>query len=172
MDPIAEGRFKDFVAANSARMIRIAFLIAGNQSAAEDLLQDTLVRLYKVWPSLRGDEPPLNYVRRIIYTTHVSAWRRISREVLSAAPPDRADPDDRYALLATRDELWREVQQLPSMQRAVVLLRYYEDLDTATIARTLDISTGSVKTHASRALQKLREKSDSAVRREAKELQG
>lgn len=112
----------------------------------------------------------MNYVRRILYTTHISTWRRRTREVLSATPPERVDPHDPYAALDSRDEVWRSVERLPTMQRAVVLLRYYEDLDEASIARALGISPGAVKTHASRAMRKLRATADSPGRRGTKEL--
>ena len=152
-----EAAYSAFVSTHWRSLLRAAFLIAGNQSAAEDVLQSALLRLYEAWPRLDVTEPPLGYVRRILYTTHVSAWRRTWREVPHDVVPDDRVSADPYQQVHDRDVLWRLVERLPYMQRAVVLLRYYEDLDEATIASTLGISTGSVKTHLSRAMRKLRD---------------
>lgn len=151
-----EGAFAAFVAECSPKMLRVAFLLTGQQSAAEDLLQASLEQLYVVWDRLDTDTPPTQYLRRILYTTHISSWRRRLREVLTASPPERLEQRDAYAEHDDRDRLWRLVQRLAPMQRSVIVLRFYEDLSEAEIAQVLGISPGSVKVHSSRGVRRLR----------------
>lgn len=149
--------FATFVSEHSVDMLRVAFLLTGQQAAAEDLLQTSLERLYVVWDRLDTDTQPTKYLRRILYTTHVSSWRRRLREVLTGMPPERPTQSDEYADHDERDRLGRLVQRLAPMQRAVIVLRFYEDLPEAEIAQVLGISVGSVKVHASRGMRRLRE---------------
>jgi RNA polymerase sigma-70 factor (sigma-E family) len=151
-----EGEFAAFVAQSSPTMLRVAFLLTGQQSAAEDLLQASLERLYVVWDRLDTDTPPTQYLRRILYTTYISSWRRRLREVLTASPPEHMEQRDAYAEHDDRDRLWRLVQRLAPMQRSVIVLRFYEDLSEAETAQILRISPGSVKVHASRGVRRLR----------------
>ena len=151
-----EGEFAAFVVECSPKMLRVAFLLTGQQSAAEDLLQASLEKLYVVWDRLETDTPPTQYLRRIVYTTHISSWRRRLREVLTESPPEHAEQRDAYAEHDDRDRLWRLVQRLAPMQRSVIVLRFYEDLSGAEIAQVLRISPGSVKVHTSRGVRRLR----------------
>ncbi|WP_151523942.1 SigE family RNA polymerase sigma factor [Serinicoccus kebangsaanensis] len=149
-----------FVTARQGPLLRAAYLICGDEHLAHDLLQDALIKLASRWERLR-DEAPEAYVRRILYRDAISRWRRTRRERLV----DQHDPGGELARLRTREpvEGWVEgahVRQalllLPPRQRAVVVLRYYEDLSEADIATTLGISRGTVKSQASDAMTTLR----------------
>src|SRR6266550_3651043 len=102
------------------------------------------------------DTPPTQYLRRIVYTTHISSWRRRLRDVLTESPPEHVEQRDAYAEHDDCDRLWRLVQRLAPMQRSVIVLRFYEDLSEAEIAQVLRISPGSVKVHTSRGVRRLR----------------
>lgn len=150
-------RFAAFVRERGARHLRAAVLLTGDWHAAEDLVQASLVKLYRAWPRLDTGVDPDAYLRRVIVNTHRSWWRaRWRRETPAAALPDSADGDD----LADRRALGVLVRQalarLPRQQRAVLVLRYCEDLPEAEVAKLLGCSAGSVKTHAHRGLRALR----------------
>lgn len=146
--------FDAFVAARSPALLRTAYLLTGDRHAAEDLLQTALAKSWFAWRRIDGAPEP--YVRRVIATTYATWWRRRWRAELPASElPDAGEPD-RTGLVDTRDALWRAIGTLPRRQRAVLVLRYYEDLSEAEIAATLGISTGTVKSSASRALAALR----------------
>ena len=150
-------RFAAFVRAHGERHLRMAVLLTGDWHAAEDLVQASLVKLYRAWPRLDTGTDPDAYLRRIIVNTHRSWWRaRWRRETPAAALPDRAYGDD----LADRHALGALVRQalagLPRQQRAVLVLRYCEDLPEAAVAQLLGCSAGSVKTHGHRGLRALR----------------
>jgi RNA polymerase sigma-70 factor (sigma-E family) len=144
-----------FVEANWDRYLRLARLLTGDRHRAEELLQESLVRLYVRWrhKTLVGDRHA--YLRRILINGNVSWWRRARREQPVETPPDRADPT---ALHHDHDEeLHRALLRLPHRQRAVVVLRYYEDLTERETAATLGCTVGTVKSQNARALARLRE---------------
>ena len=142
-----------FVEGHQHRLLRAAYLICGDRHQAEDLLQDALLKLALRWPSVRDGDPGA-YVRTILYRDAVSWWRRYRRERLSARPPDREVFDRDGALrLALHDAL----AQLPPRQRAVLVLRYFEDLTEAAAAQVLGVSVGTVKSQCHDALRRLRE---------------
>ncbi|MET7460815.1 SigE family RNA polymerase sigma factor [Nonomuraea sp. NPDC005501] len=150
----AEHSFGEFVAARATSLLRVAYLACGNETEAEDLLQTALERTYKNWDRVRADSPE-PYVRRVIVNTAISRARRrkilsiIPTRVLPETPARSADVDLRHVLMdALRD--------LPPRQRAVVVLRYWEDLSEAQAAEVLGCSVGTVKSQASKALAKLR----------------
>jgi RNA polymerase sigma-70 factor (sigma-E family) len=146
--------FDAFVAARSPNLLRTAYLLTGDRHAAEDLLQTALAKSWFAWR--RIDSAPEAYVRRVIATTYATWWRRRWRvERPTGEVPDTGEPDQ-TASIDTRDALWRALAALPRRQRTVVVLRYFEDLSEAEIAATLGISTGTVKSSASRALATLR----------------
>jgi RNA polymerase sigma-70 factor (sigma-E family) len=150
--------YETYVGARAPTMLRLAYLIEGERAAAEDLLQTAFVKLYQAWPRIDRDLGPDAYLRRIIMTTHASRWRRKAvHEVPLADPPEparqQAAPD---SAVADRHLLWAALGRLPRMQRAVVILRWYEDLTEADVARVLDVSVGTVKQHNHRALRALR----------------
>jgi RNA polymerase sigma-70 factor (sigma-E family) len=104
---------------------------------------------------MRGNPEP--YVRKVMYHTYVSWWRRrsFSEHPLSVLP-DQPRPDNIQAEVDARDEVWRALGRLPRRQRAVLVLRYFEDLSEADIAQVLDISIGTVKSQAAKGLARLR----------------
>ena len=155
----ADGGFEAYVAARGSALVRFAVVLTGDDHRAEDLVQDVLAKAYLKWDRvLRADTPDI-YVRRMIINAAHSWWRRpMNRELpiqLTADRPGRGDLDTR---VAERDSMWREISALPSRQRAVLALRYYEDLDDETIARILNCAAATVRTHAMRALHTLRER--------------
>lgn len=149
--------FEAFVAARGAALVRFAVLLTGDNHRAEDLVQEALAKAYLRWGRIRRVDDPEVYVRRLVLNGSRSWWRRkANREVPVDRAPDAAAPGDLSGESAARDELWRLVAGLPLKQRAVVVLRYYEDLDDATIAQVLECSQTTVRTHAMRALTNLR----------------
>ena len=151
-----DAQFRDFVAARSAALLRVAYLVCGDLNLAEDLLQTTLTRTYLAWRRLDGIDSLEAYSRRVLLNTATSWWRRRWRgERPTGDLPERpvSDQSDR---VVERDAVWRLLCELPGRQRAVIVLRYYEDLSEAEIARELGLSVGTVKSHASRGLATLR----------------
>jgi RNA polymerase sigma-70 factor (sigma-E family) len=150
--------FDEFVATRSAALLRTAYLLTGDHGLAEDLLQTALAKCWFAWGRIDG--PPEPYVRRTLVTTYATWWRRKWRgERPSGSLPDRPDPSG-TATVEDRDALWRALGTLPRRQRAVVVLRYYEDLSEADTAVALGISTGTVKSQAAKALAALRRDGD------------
>jgi RNA polymerase sigma-70 factor (sigma-E family) len=145
--------FEAFVAARYGALLRTAYLLTGNHHDAEDLVQQSLVKAVGAWGRMKGDPEP--YVRTILVRQNVSQWRRRRwREVSTDRPPDitllEEPADDRLVLL-------RALDLLAPRQRAVVVLRYYEDLSEAQIADVLGIAPGTVKSQARDALRRLRD---------------
>jgi RNA polymerase sigma-70 factor (sigma-E family) len=151
--------FEEFVRARSSSLLRTAVLLVGQHTAeAEDLLQYTLERAYRHWPSVCRSGEPERYVRRILANASADRWRRIARRAelpMPAVIPDAATPD-RTAELAERDYLLQALAALPPRQRAVLVLRYYLDLSEGETAEMLGCSVGTVKSQAARALDRLR----------------
>lgn len=152
--------FAAYMAARQPSLLRTAYLISGDRHTAEDLVQTTLAKLYLSWDKVRDREVLDGYARRILVNEHHSLWRRAwkRREHTSDTLPDRGYddvPDE-----GLQAALWDFVQTLPRKQRAVVVLRYYEDMSEAEIAQVLGISPGTVKSQASRALAALRGRVD------------
>ncbi len=155
-----EAEFTAFVAARGAALLRTAYLLTGDHQAGEDLVQTALAKTYVAWPRIRAGEAVESYVRRTMVTTQTSWWRRRWRgetptEVLPEAPD--AGASDAARDHAERDRLWRHLALLSERQRAVVVLRYYEDLGEAETAALLGCSRGAVKSHLARALSRLRD---------------
>ncbi|SBT51114.1 SigE family RNA polymerase sigma factor [Micromonospora narathiwatensis] len=147
--------FDDFVVTRSPRLLRTAFLLTRDWVSAEDLLQTALARAWEAWRRIDGDPEP--YVRRIIVNAYASSWRRRWRgELPTADLPETVVEADPHAGLDDRDRLWRALGRLPRRQRAVLVLRYFEDLSEVEIAGVLGCSVGTVKSQASRAVAKLR----------------
>ena len=150
-----DGSYESFVAARSGALFRTAYLLTGQHSDAEDLLQVTLVKLYVAWRRARAAASTEAYARTVLANAFLSSRRpvRFSRERLVASPPERPAPE---VGPEERLSLWEQVGSLPPRQRAVVVLRYYEDLSEAEIAEALGCSRGTVKSTASAALRALR----------------
>jgi RNA polymerase sigma-70 factor (sigma-E family) len=153
-DDGVEESFTAFVRASGERHLRVAVLLTGDWHAAEDLVQASLVKLYRAWPGVdQADGDPDAYLRRIMINTQRSWWRaRWRREAPVAVLPDSSgggdDADQRALAVSIRQALRR----LSPRQRAVLVLRYYEDLPEAEIASLLGCSAGTVKAHAHRGL--------------------
>ncbi|MEU9505198.1 SigE family RNA polymerase sigma factor [Micromonospora sp. NPDC048170] len=154
-DPLEE-EFRDFVAARSSALLRTAYLLSGDWATAEDLLQTALTKTYLAWKRLGGIEAIEPYARRVMINTSTSWWRRRWHgERPTEVLPERAGVDEIEQQL-DRDLLWRHLSALPSRQRAVLVLRFYEDMSEAQTAALLNISPGTVKSQTSRALGTLR----------------
>jgi RNA polymerase sigma-70 factor (sigma-E family) len=152
--------FDEFVATRSTALLRTAYLLTGDHGLAEDLLQTALAKCWFAWSRIDG--PPEPYVRRALATTYATWWRRRWRgERPTGELPDRGHPPA-TAPVEDRDALWRALGALPRRQRAVVVLRYYEDLSEAETAAALGISTGTVKSQSAKALAALRRDADLA----------
>jgi RNA polymerase sigma-70 factor, ECF subfamily len=154
--PAMEDEFREFVTARSGALLRTAYLLAGDWSTAEDLLQTALTKTYLAWKRLGQIEAVEPYARRVLVNTATSWWRRRwhgerpTEFLPETAAPDRLDEQ------LDRDVLWKHVKALPARQRAVLVLRFYEDMSEAQTAAMLDISAGTVKSQTSRALGTLR----------------
>src|SRR5688572_96867 len=153
-----EDDFRDFVTARSAALLRTAYLLAGDWATAEDLLQTALTKTYLAWKRLGQIEAIEPYARRVLVNTATSWWRRRwhgerpTEFLPETAAPDRLDEQ------LDRDVLWKHVKALPARQRAVLVLRFYEDMSEAQTAAMLNISAGTVKSQTSRALGTLRQR--------------
>jgi RNA polymerase sigma-70 factor (sigma-E family) len=151
--------FEDFVRGRSSSLLRTAMLLVGqNRAEAEDLLQVALERAYRHWPRVIKSDEPERYVRRILANASADRWRRISRraEYAMPAPNEAAAMPDRTSEIAERDYLLRALAALPHGQRAVLVLRYFDDLSEAQTADMLGCSVGTVKSQTARALGRLR----------------
>ncbi|MEV4537698.1 SigE family RNA polymerase sigma factor [Asanoa sp. NPDC049518] len=149
--------FTEFVAARSDALLRSAWLLTGDAGRAEDLLQTVLATAWGRWPRIVAGGHPEAYVRRVLFTTYVSWWRRRWRgEVPSADVPEPASRVDLAGEHADRDVVRRALAGLSRQQRAVVVLRYVEDLSVERTAEVLGCSSATVRVQASRALRALR----------------
>jgi RNA polymerase sigma-70 factor (sigma-E family) len=158
MDEQGREAFRGYVAARSPALLRTAYLLTGNRADAEDLLQTSLAKTYLAWDRIREREAVDGYVRRVMVNTQTSWWRRRRvDEYPTSDLPERASGRDTTDDLALHDALWTALAELPKRQRAMVVLRYYEDLSEAETAQVLGVSVGTVKSTTSRALAKLRD---------------
>ena len=145
--------FEAFVASRYVALLRTAYLLTGDHHDAEDLLQQALVKAVGAWGRITGDPEP--YVRTILVRQNISRWRRRRwRELSTDTPGDVAVTD---VGAEDRLELHRALGVLPPRQRAVIVLRYYEDLTEVQTAEALGISVGTVKSQARDALRRLRD---------------
>ena len=149
--------FVEYVKRRQRSLLGTAFLLTGDAQLAEDLVQTALTDLYRSWDKVVEPDARDSYVHRILVNANISAWRRPWRRrefPASDLAPDRSDeiaddPDNRFAL-------WELVKTLPPNQRAVIVLRFFEDLSIPTIADLMNIPPGTVKSRANRALATLR----------------
>jgi RNA polymerase sigma-70 factor (sigma-E family) len=159
-----EASFEDFVRARADSLLRTALLLTGQRRAeAEDLLQLALERAYRHWPRICRSEGPERYVRRILASASADRWRRLARRPEQAMPAAGEGPavPDSANQIADRDYLLRALAALPPRQRAVLVLRYIEELSEAETAQMLGCSLGTVKSQAARGLARLRAAADS-----------
>ncbi|MXM65729.1 SigE family RNA polymerase sigma factor [Streptomyces sp. HUCO-GS316] len=158
--PAAYPSFSSYVRARRPVLLRTARSLTANQSDAEDLLQAALTKTYVAWERIEDHRALDGYVRRALLNTRTSQWRKrkvdefACDEIPEPEPRPGGDPAEQQAL---HDAMWRAIMKLPDRQRAMVVLRYYEDLSEVQTAAVLGVSVGTVKSAVSRALGKLRE---------------
>ncbi|MFF4773211.1 SigE family RNA polymerase sigma factor [Microtetraspora fusca] len=150
-----EAAFDEFLAARSTALLRTAVLVCGaSLHDAEDLVQSALEKVYRHWPRIRRDNPEA-YARRVVVNAAISRARRrrVIQEITFASPPDTPveSPD-----LGLRELLLAELGRLPARMRAVLVLRYWEDMSEAETAASLGCSIGTVKSQAARGLARIR----------------
>jgi RNA polymerase sigma-70 factor (sigma-E family) len=152
-----DASYVEFVAGSQDKLRRVAYAVCADDSRAEDVLQEALVKLYLAWPKVRKRGAEEAFARRIIVNADLDDRRRpwhrrrahLTEDQLAARPsPQRLAPDDRLDLLAA-------VRRLPPMQRRTVVLRHWLGLSVEETAEELSISTGTVKSHSSRGLAAL-----------------
>ncbi len=148
-----DAEFVDYVDAQWVRCRRMAYLLCGDWTLAEDIVQQAWIKLYQAWSRVRRDGAD-SYMRRIIARTAIDEWRRASRrptvpdnELIDIAAP--ADEYEERAVLLT------SLQQLPPRQRQVVVLRHWWGCSVAEVAQTLGVTTGTVQSQTAKALHKL-----------------
>ena len=152
---VGDEEFTAFVAADYGRLLHTADLIIGDAGRAEDLLQTVLARTYLRWGKVR--QYPFGYVRAGLVNARTDWWRRrSSREHPTASIPDAGAAADHAGLVVGRDAVQRALAVLTRRERTVVVLRFYEDMSEADIARVLGVAPGTVKSTCARALAKLR----------------
>ncbi|MGC5030922.1 SigE family RNA polymerase sigma factor [Micromonospora sp. DT229] len=151
-----EERFREFVLQQWGPLTRTAYLLTGDRGVAEDLVQSALEKTHRRWGRILRKDAPGAYVRRAMINTAVS-WRRRRRTIeVPLLDADTIATPDAYQHAENRHQLLGALRRLPPRMRAVLVLRYFEDLSEADIARLLDCSTGTVKSQASRGLARLR----------------
>ncbi|MFI6602977.1 SigE family RNA polymerase sigma factor [Nonomuraea sp. NPDC050536] len=150
---LGDVEFEDFVRARGSALLRYGYVLTGNPDDAADLVQEALLKLSDAWRRVRNKDNPEAYVRTIMARQHISWWRRRRREHLTDDVPEGFYVDSHAS-----GELWNALRTLPRRQRAVLVLRYYEDLADQEIAEILGVSRGTVRSQAFRALAALRVK--------------
>ncbi len=154
----ADTEFAEFFRRSWAPLFRTTYAIAGDAGSAEDALQSAYAKAYAAWRKVRAADDPEAYVRRMAINELLGvrrrSWWKSERSV--AEPPPTTSIGSHEPGVVQRDELWRIVLTLPVRQRAVIVLRYYEDLSEQQIADALGCSRGTVKSQASAALTTLR----------------
>jgi RNA polymerase sigma-70 factor (sigma-E family) len=152
-----EPTFDDFVAARGQALLRFTLMLCGDRHQAEDLVQSALAKAYPRWSRISAMERPEAYLKTVLVHDHLRWWRRSSStEVPLAQPPVDTVVGDGADALASRDAAWDLIRRLPKRQRAVLVLRYYEDLSDAEVAVVLGCTPSTVRSQAARALSALR----------------
>jgi len=149
--------FEDWVGARGGALLRFALMVSADPSRAEDLVQSVLARVYSRWSHISTLAAPEAYVKAAIVNEHLKWWRRRSNHEMPAEmltdAPEAFDVASRHA---SRDAAWELLGRLPRRQRAVLALRFYEDMSDGGIAAVLGCSVSTVRSQASRALATLR----------------
>jgi RNA polymerase sigma-70 factor (sigma-E family) len=161
---VTDNSFEEFVAASSARLFTVARLLTGgNRAEAEDLLQAAYERAYRHWARICRRSEPEPYVRQILVNASIDRLRRLRRRPEVPLLLDLEPGQENAAgVIEDRDLLLRGLADLPPRQRAVLVLRYFEDLTEAQVAAMLGCTVGTVKSQAARGLAKLRAAVDAA----------
>jgi RNA polymerase sigma-70 factor (sigma-E family) len=149
--------YENFVRAHLPRLLRYATMLTGEREQAADLVQDVLVKVYQRWSRISDADHPDRYVLRMVTNGYLS-WRhsRSARLIVTSDLPDETRPDDFASDHVLREDMWQRLAGLPRRQRAVVVLRYYEQLADAEIADLLGCAQATVRAHAHKALTTLR----------------
>lgn len=149
--------YENFVRAHLPRLLRYATMLTGEREQAADLVQDVLVKVYRRWSRISDADHPDRYVLRMVTNDYLS-WRhsRSARLIAVGDPPDGVALDDFASEHAAREDMWQRLARLPRRQRAVVVLRYYEQLADSDIADLLGCAQATVRAHAFKALTTLR----------------
>lgn len=152
--------FTSYVQARGPVLLRTARSLTANPCDAEDLLQTALTKTFLAWERIEDHRALDGYVRKALLNTRTSQWRkrRVEEFACDELPePEPVQGPDPAEARADRDALWHAILKLPARQRAMVVLRYYEDLSEVQTAEVLGVSVGTVKSAVSRALVKLRD---------------
>jgi RNA polymerase sigma-70 factor (sigma-E family) len=153
----ADADFATFVRTHSTALLRAAVLLTGDRVDAEELVQDTMVRLFPKWRQVQAADVPLAYVRRSLTNNFLNGRRRRSaQDLLLAEPPERGYEPGFDQQLSDRDLVRDLLDGLSAKQRAILVLRYYEDLDDIEIASMVGCRRGTVRSIISRSLSQLR----------------
>ncbi|MBW8750705.1 MAG: SigE family RNA polymerase sigma factor [Propionibacteriales bacterium] len=153
----ARADFESWMVARQGRLLRTAYLLTGDVHAAEDLVQTALAKLYLAWDRV-SDAPSVDaYARKILVNEHTSTWRRLWRHRETVTDTSTHDvPVSSPEYDGVGAALWDAVRALPERQRAVIVLRYYEQLSEKETADALGVAVGTVKSQGSRAIDTLR----------------
>lgn len=158
--PGASARDTEFAAwmqARQRKLLRTAYLLTGNVHEAEDLVQTALAKVYLAWDRVSKAQSIDAYARKILINEHTSMWRRLWRQRETVSDTSTYDiPIDSPDYDGVAAALWDSVRSLPERQRAVVVLRYYEQLSEKEAAEALGVTVGTIKSQSSRALDTLR----------------
>lgn len=152
--PATATGFDEFVDARYHRLVRLAYLLTRDNGTAEDLVQTALVKSWPKWRRIEQD--PEAYVRRVMVNTYATWWRRRWRNEHPTEDLPDGDADRHEQHVDDRTDLWRALGELTPRQRAVIVLRFYEDQTEAQTADILGCSVGTVKSQTSKALARLR----------------
>ena len=157
-DPSRQQEFGQFMTARWPGLVRLAYGLTGDRWLAEDVAQAALASAYAAWWRVRRADDPDAYVRRILINVSHRRFRRrrVAEQVHEPADLPDAAVADPAEHIGERSALLTAVRELPTRQRAIVLLRYWDDLSDAQVAAVLGCSPGTVRSQASRALAKLR----------------
>jgi RNA polymerase sigma-70 factor (sigma-E family) len=146
--------FEEFVAAHGPRLLRLSYALCGDRQRAEDCVQEALEKVFVRWKRL---DDPAPYARQVVLNATRDTWRRFGRRERHVEGVPETSVADASGQVGDRDALLRALRTLPHGQRAVLLLRFWEDLTEADTARALGCSVGTVKSQTHRGLQRLRE---------------
>jgi RNA polymerase sigma-70 factor (sigma-E family) len=149
--------FDELVVSTERRLLRLGLMLTGGLHSAEDLVQTVFARAHRKWDRIQALDNPEAYLRTMVVNEFLS-WRRLLKngELPVAEPADQPSTEDVSARLAQRDATWRLLADLPRQQRAVLVLRYYEDLPDDEIAAVLGCAPATVRSNAARGLTALR----------------
>jgi RNA polymerase sigma-70 factor (sigma-E family) len=158
MDPGLDKEFASFVDGRFTALRRFGYLLTGEWHLAEDLVQASLTKVWFKRKSLRSAAALESYTRTVMVNTNIQWWRRKWKgEAPTEVLPEPPAAPSQYGVIDDRDQLLRALAELPKRTRAALVLRYFEDLPDAEVAQIMGCSSGTVKSHISRGLARLRE---------------